>query len=81
MQLRTIEANDDTGGAVWHVKRATWWSGTFSKFVMVPLCGCWVLLLLVGVTPEGSFFSDVRPTYVRIITVRNRQLKFELIII
>jgi hypothetical protein len=30
---------------------------------------------------RGFFFSDVRPTYVRIITVRNRQLKFELIII
>jgi hypothetical protein len=33
------------------------------------------------VTPEGSFFSDVRPTYVRIIMVRNGWLKFALIII
>jgi hypothetical protein len=50
------EANDDTGGAVWRVKRTTWWIGTFWKFVMAPLCGCWVSLLLARVTPEGSFF-------------------------
>jgi hypothetical protein len=34
-----------------------------------------------GDTHKNSLFSDVGPTYVQIITVRNGRLKFELIII
>jgi hypothetical protein len=59
MQQRMID-DAVVGLPVVCVCGATWRIWTFPKFVMAPLCGYWMSLLLA----KGSRFSYVGPTYV-----------------
>jgi hypothetical protein len=81
MQLRTVEANDDTG---WGCLACA--EGDVVVWNLFEICNgasLWLLGVAAarGGDTRGFFFSEVGPTYVRIITVRNWQLTFELIII
>jgi hypothetical protein len=81
MQLRTVEANDDTGWGCLACEE-----GDVVEWNLFEICNG-ASLYLLGVAAacrgdtRGFFFSDVRPMYVQIITVRNGWLKFELIIL
>ena len=60
---------------------ATWRIWTFPKFVMAPLCGCWVSLLLAKGDTQGFSIFLCRAYICRNITVVNGRLKFEMTIL
>jgi hypothetical protein len=79
--LRTIEANDDTCWgclACAEVDVVVW-----NLFGICNGASLWLLGVAAARRGDtrGFFSSEVRPTYVRIITIRNGRLKFELLII